>query len=109
MRKTAILVVVFLLFVVHTYSQTKQNLKGSSMKQTETDHYTSLQESVKPGKLVYEGNCISCHMQNGEGLQGAVPPLAKTGRLTDKKRLVRIIYNGLEGPITVIGKSILTK
>jgi mono/diheme cytochrome c family protein len=64
----------------------------------------SLPESVKRGKLVYEGNCISCHMANGEGLEGAFPPLAKTGRLTDKKRLVKIIYNGLEGPITVNGK-----
>ena len=43
-------------------------------------------------------------MENGEGLEGAFPPLAKTGRLTDKKRLVKIIYNGLEGPITVNGK-----
>ena len=64
----------------------------------------SLPESVKRGKSVYEGNCISCHMENGEGLEGAFPPLAKTGRLTDKKRLVKIIYNGLEGPITVNGK-----
>ncbi len=64
----------------------------------------SLQESVTRGKLVYEGNCISCHMENGEGLEGAFPPLAKTGRLKDKKQLVKIIYNGLEGPITVNGK-----
>ena len=64
----------------------------------------SLPESVKRGKSVYEGNCISCHMENGEGLDGAFPPLVKTGRLTDKKRLVKIIYNGLEGPITVNGK-----
>ena len=64
----------------------------------------SLPESVKRGKLVYEGNCIACHMENGEGLEGAFPPLAKTGRLTDKKQLVKIIYNGLGGPITVNGK-----
>jgi mono/diheme cytochrome c family protein len=64
----------------------------------------SLPESVKRGKLVYEGNCISCHMENGAGLDGAFPPLAKTGRLIDKKRLVKIIYSGLEGPITVNGK-----
>lgn len=64
----------------------------------------NLEETVKRGKLVYEGNCLSCHMLNGEGLEGVFPPLAKTGRLIDKKRLVRIIYNGLEGPVTVNGK-----
>ena len=64
----------------------------------------SLPESVKRGKLVYEGNCISCHMENGEGLEGAFPPLVKTSRLIDKKRLVKIIFNGLEGRITVSGK-----
>lgn len=64
----------------------------------------TLQESVERGKSVYEANCMSCHMVDGQGLDGAFPPLAKTGRLSDKKRLVKIIYNGMSGPITVNGK-----
>lgn len=62
-----------------------------------------LAESVKRGKVVYETNCVSCHMSEGEGLEGTFPPLAKTGRLSDKGRLVKIVFHGLSGPITVDG------
>ena len=64
----------------------------------------SLKESVERGKSVYEANCLSCHMEEGQGLEGAFPPLANTGRLSDKGRLVKIVFNGLSGPITVNGK-----
>ena len=60
--------------------------------------------SVARGKGVYEGNCISCHMTEGEGIEGAFPPLAKTGRLADKAKLVNVIVQGISGPITVNGK-----
>jgi nitrite reductase (NO-forming) len=43
-------------------------------------------------------------MSEGEGLEGVFPPLAKTGRLTDKGKLVKIVVNGMSGPITVNGK-----
>ncbi len=46
---------------------------------------------------------MACHMTNGEGLEGTFPPLANTGRLGDKGRLVKIIFNGLNEPITVNG------
>ena len=64
----------------------------------------TLKESVARGKSVYEANCMSCHMSEGEGLEGAFPPLAGTGRLADKSKLVKILYNGLSGPIKVKGK-----
>lgn len=60
--------------------------------------------SVARGKAVYEGNCITCHMAEGEGLEGVFPPLAKTGRHTDKANLVKIVLQGMRGPITVNGK-----
>ena len=63
-----------------------------------------LTASVARGKIVYEGNCIACHQANGEGLEGTFPPLANTGRLTEKARLVNNIYNGTSGEITVNGK-----
>lgn len=63
-----------------------------------------LASSVARGKGVYEGNCLSCHMAEGEGLEGAFPPLAKTGRLTDKAKLVKVVLQGISGPITVNGK-----
>ena len=63
----------------------------------------TLKESVERGKSVYEGNCVSCHMADGNGLEGAFPPLANTGRLADKKKLVGIIVNGMTEPIKVNG------
>lgn len=60
-----------------------------------------LAESVKLGKEVYEVNCASCHLADGTGIEGAFPPLAKTGRLNDKTKLVKIVLEGLSGPITV--------
>ncbi len=59
--------------------------------------------SLSNGKNVYETYCISCHQENGEGVPGAFPPLAKTGRLVDKNKLVKIILQGMRGPINVNG------
>ncbi|MEK0423549.1 MAG: hypothetical protein RLZ95_1459 [Bacteroidota bacterium] len=59
--------------------------------------------SLSNGKNVYETYCISCHQENGEGVPGAFPPLAKTGRLADKNKLVKIIIQGMRGLITVKG------
>jgi mono/diheme cytochrome c family protein len=69
--------------------------------------FASLQDglpaSVERGKIVYESNCVSCHMADGKGLEGAFPPLAGTKRLTDKARLVKIVVNGTSGPMEVNG------
>ena len=63
-----------------------------------------LSASVERGKSVYETHCMSCHMAEGQGLEGAFPPLAKTGRLKDKGKMVKFVLNGMSGPITVNGK-----
>jgi fermentation-respiration switch protein FrsA (DUF1100 family) len=55
MKKILIAVVVSLLFVGHTYSQTKQNQKGGNMKQTETDPYTfKLSDKVTRQKVSFK-------------------------------------------------------
>jgi nitrite reductase (NO-forming) len=33
------------------------------------------------GKEVYDVNCITCHMEKGEGMEGVFPPLAKADYL----------------------------
>lgn len=68
---------------------------------------SSLTQSIKRGEEVYTANCVTCHMQKGEGLEGAYPPLAKADFLTkDKtgKKSIEVILNGLSGEITVNGK-----
>jgi len=65
-----------------------------------------LEASITRGKEIYTAQCLSCHMENGEGLEGVFPPLAKSDYLmADQKRAVHQILNGLSGEITVNGKT----
>lgn len=58
------------------------------------------------GKVLYNAYCANCHMENGEGLRGLIPPLAKADYLSIyQDDLACIIRNGMKGPITVNGKN----
>jgi nitrite reductase (NO-forming) len=63
-----------------------------------------LQASMKRGKEVYILNCQNCHMENGQGVEGINPPVAKTSYLKDAKKNIGIILNGQTGEVTVNGK-----
>src|SRR5689334_22703164 len=63
-----------------------------------------LKASIARGKEVYEGNCITCHMNEGEGIEGAFPPLAKSDYLADKNRLIKVVLQGVRGPMKINGK-----
>ena len=66
----------------------------------------ALKASIENGQQVYLSNCMSCHMEGGEGVEGTFPPLVKTEYVTgDVKRLIGIILKGQTGEITVNGKS----
>ncbi|HEY3404315.1 MAG TPA: cytochrome c [Ohtaekwangia sp.] len=62
-----------------------------------------LKASIARGKEVYEANCVTCHMAEGEGIEGAFPPLAKSDYLTDKARLVKVVLMGVRGPMKING------
>ncbi|HEY0896972.1 MAG TPA: cytochrome c [Sphingobacteriaceae bacterium] len=62
-----------------------------------------MKASVERGKTIYESQCASCHMPQGEGIPGVFPPLAKSDFLKDKTRLVKSVLLGIRGPITVNG------
>jgi len=64
----------------------------------------NLQESMKRGKEVYTLYCQNCHMENGQGMEGVNPPLAKTVYLKDAKKNIGIILNGQTGEVVVNGK-----
>lgn len=60
--------------------------------------------SVTRGKLVYTQYCLTCHMADGGGVPNMNPPLIKTKYvLGDKKRLIGIVLNGLQGEVEVNG------
>ncbi len=73
---------------------------GFSFEQTSAPN-----NSIQDGKKVYDTYCISCHMENGMGVEGAFPSLVKTCNLSDKNRLVKIILQGMRGPLKVNGIS----
>lgn len=61
-------------------------------------------EQVAAGKQLFTGTCSVCHQDNGEGLKGVFPPLAKSDYIAaDPKRVVRAILHGLSGKVTVNG------
>jgi mono/diheme cytochrome c family protein len=62
-----------------------------------------LKASVQRGNTIYEAQCMSCHMAEGEGLEGVFPPLAKTVYLNDKNRLIKVILRGVRGPMKING------
>ncbi len=62
--------------------------------------------SVLEGSILYDTYCASCHQQDGKGDNNRFPPLAGSEWVTgDPERLIRVVLNGLEGKITVNGKS----
>lgn len=64
-----------------------------------------LAASMERGKDIYLRNCVSCHMDQGEGIEGIFPPIAKSDyMLADKKRAMTQILKGVSGEMTVNGK-----
>jgi mono/diheme cytochrome c family protein len=58
------------------------------------------------GKSMFEATCLACHQQHGLGQPGLAPPLVGSEWVAGSdKRLVRIVINGLRGPIKVKGET----
>ncbi|RIJ42648.1 c-type cytochrome [Pontibacter oryzae] len=56
------------------------------------------------GKRLYEQHCQSCHMEDGSGLKGLIPPLASADFLqTNRNNLPCIVRKGMSGTVTVNG------
>jgi mono/diheme cytochrome c family protein len=64
-----------------------------------------LKASITRGKEIYVAQCLSCHMDEGQGIEGVYPPLAKSDYLmADKARSIKQILYGASGEIKVNGK-----
>lgn len=65
-----------------------------------------LKSSIARGKETYVAYCISCHMEQGEGVEGVYPPLAKSDYLmANKTRSIHQVIYGATGEMKVNGKS----
>lgn len=64
-----------------------------------------LKASITRGKEIYVAQCLSCHMDEGQGVEEVYPPLAKSDYLmADKKRAIQQILYGASGEMKVNGK-----
>lgn len=83
--------------------QSMPKLGASIPEEPATD--LSLEDKIKFGKDIYSGTCLACHQSNGQGIEGAFPPLANSDFLNaDVERAIDIVLHGLSGEITVNGK-----
>jgi mono/diheme cytochrome c family protein len=64
-------------------------------------------DSESKGQAIFLKICAACHQQDGAGKEGVAPPLAGSEwiKAPDGERLVRIVLNGLNGPVQVQGKT----
>jgi mono/diheme cytochrome c family protein len=58
------------------------------------------------GKEVFSVNCAVCHQATGLGTPGQFPPLVNSDWLfgAGPNRIIRIVLNGAQGPIKVLGQ-----
>jgi mono/diheme cytochrome c family protein/glucose/arabinose dehydrogenase len=79
----------------------KEEISKTNLKGKDLDLYIK-------GKAVYsrEGYCNTCHQPDGGGLSASgFPPLAGTAWVTgSNERLIKLVLNGLHGPIEVLGQ-----
>jgi mono/diheme cytochrome c family protein/glucose/arabinose dehydrogenase len=63
------------------------------------------QARFEQGRGLFTAVCSACHQTTGRGLDGLAPPLLDSEWvLGSPERLVRIVLQGVRGPITVLGK-----
>ena len=74
--------------------------------QAQPPRASTTEERVAFGQRVYTQNCVACHQAEGQGIPGAIPPLAGSDFLNaDETRAIEVVVNGLDGPITVNGNT----
>jgi len=61
-------------------------------------------DAVAEGKRIFGANCSACHQNTGLGIAGAFPPIVGSEWVTGPEQtVVRILLNGLGGPMKVKG------
>ena len=62
-----------------------------------------IEDSYNRGQMLYDDFCVRCHLPDGAGEVGLIPPLASADFLQDIEATVHSIKYGLHGPIIVNG------
>ncbi|WP_205499895.1 c-type cytochrome [Rufibacter psychrotolerans] len=57
------------------------------------------------GELLYGRHCASCHLENGEGLRGIIPPLVNSDYVEKNRDILAcLLRKGIQGTIVVNGR-----
>ena len=80
--------------------------KNSAHIRTPDQVADNLQKGIAVGgEQIYQTYCVACHSMDGRGDESRFPPLDSSEFvLGDKSRLINILLNGMQQPITVKGK-----
>lgn len=83
---------------------------GAKLPDTLTQNAAPLtpeqEQRVSVGQQLYTMACAACHQPHGGGVPGIAPPLAGSEWVSGPpERLIRIVLNGLYGPIQVNGQT----
>ena len=63
-----------------------------------------LEESIQRGSKIYADFCVTCHMEQGEGVVNAFPPLAKSDYwMNNREASIRGVKYGQSGELIVNG------
>ena len=63
-----------------------------------------LEESIQRGSEIYADFCITCHLDNGQGVEAVFPPLAKSDYLmNNRKESIFGVKYGRSGDMVVNG------
>ncbi|WIO74252.1 cytochrome c oxidase subunit II [Porticoccaceae bacterium LTM1] len=74
-----------------------QKAEAAALRELTSKTFT-LEELMERGKQVYSTNCASCHMENGEGVQGAFPALKGSAiALGPVRDHINIVVHGKTG------------
>ena len=62
-------------------------------------------QSSLHGEKLFNSYCAACHRRGSQGAEGRVPPLDNSPWVSGSEdRLIRIVLNGLRGPIEIGGE-----
>lgn len=86
--------------IFYSFSKTDNNKPNNTDKEQDK----SLEQSIERGREIYDDFCINCHLPNGNGTEGIIPPLAQSDYLNkNRTESIRAIKYGQKGEIVVNG------
>jgi cbb3-type cytochrome c oxidase subunit III len=84
----------------------RKKAPAKTAKVATTTKPSAAKAQAADGKTVYATTCAACHQATGLGVEGTYPPLAGSEWVNgDEGKLVRIVLNGLTGPVEVAGET----